>query len=50
MNTFIRSLIIILVFIVIMTIILNFVEKERIPLMANFFEIVLSKITFRTIL
>lgn len=44
MNTLTRFLIIILVFILLMTIVLNYVEKDRIPLMADFFEKVLSKI------
>lgn len=44
MNTLILSLIIIFVFIFMMTIVLNFVEKDRIPLMADFFEKVLPKI------
>lgn len=38
------------VFIIVMTIILNFVEKDRIPLMANFFEKVLPKIPFSKML
>lgn len=46
MNTILLSLIIVLVFIIVMTIILNLVEKDRIPLMANFFEKVLPKIPF----
>lgn len=46
MKTILLSLLIVLVFIVVMTIILNFVEKDRIPLMTNFFEKVLPKIPF----
>lgn len=38
------------VFIVVMTIILNFVEKDRILLMATFFEKVLPKILFNKML
>lgn len=49
MNTILLSLIIVLVFIVVMTIILNFVEKDRIPLITNFFEKVLPKIPFTKI-
>ncbi|SDY04311.1 hypothetical protein SAMN05444338_12417 [Flavobacterium degerlachei] len=44
MNSLLLSLIFILVFIFLMTIVLNFVEKDRIPLMADFFEKVLPKI------
>lgn len=44
MNTFILSLIIILTFIFLMTIVLNFVEKDRIKLMADFFEKVLANL------
>jgi len=41
-NTFTEALKIILVFILLMTILLNFVEKERIPIMADFFVKVLA--------
>lgn len=46
MNTIVLLVIAVLVFILMMTIILNFVEKDRIPLMATFFEKVLPKIPF----
>ena len=42
MNTLVLMTIIIFAFIVIMTIVLNFVEKERIQLMGDFLEKVLS--------
>ena len=42
MNTLVLMILIIFSFIVIMTIVLNFVEKERIPLMIEFFEKVLT--------
>ncbi len=41
-NTFTQTLIIILGFILLMTILLNFVEIERIPIMADFFVKVLA--------
>lgn len=46
MNTLVLLVIAVLIFIPVMTIILNFVEKDRIPLMANFFEKVLPRIPF----
>jgi hypothetical protein len=46
MNTILLALLFVLVFNVVMTIILNFVEKDRISLMANFFEKVLPKLPF----
>lgn len=46
MNTILLSLTIVLVFIIVMTIILSFVEKDKIPLITNFFEKVLPKIPF----
>jgi hypothetical protein len=49
MNAIPLTLLIILVFIFLMTILLNFVEKDRITLMADFFEKVLPKIPFSKI-
>jgi hypothetical protein len=49
MNTILLSLTIVLVFIIVMTIILSFVEKDKIPLITNFFEKVLPKIPFSKI-
>ncbi|MCI9844554.1 hypothetical protein [Flavobacterium pectinovorum] len=46
MNALVLLVIAILVFILVMSIILNNVEKDRIPLMTDFFEKVLPKIPF----
>jgi hypothetical protein len=43
-NTFTQLVIIIFGFIIVMTILLNFVEIERIPLMADFFVKVLASV------
>ncbi|MNX93238.1 hypothetical protein D3C86_1254150 [compost metagenome] len=44
MDTAVQLVKVILVFIFVMTIVLNFVEKDRIPLMGDFFEKVLPRL------
>lgn len=43
-NTMHQGLLIVFGFIIVMTLILNFVEKDRIPMMGDFFEKVLPEI------
>lgn len=50
MSTIILLVVILLVFIVVMTLILNKIEKDRIPLIGEFFEKVLPKLPFGSIM